>query len=84
MKADILWNDEGLFTCFFANTEAGETPYRQMIEQEGSPKVLSMHRKAVIAQLKSKGYTVAKARKPKPLNDEDLLLLDQLLVRGES
>lgn len=82
MSADITWLDEGLFTCFIPNTDAGAVPYRQMIEEDGSPKVLSIHRNRVIAQLRRAGYTVAKARKPKPLNADDLLLLDQLNENG--
>ena len=78
MKPDLTWMDDGLMTTFLAETEYGAIAYRELIEQTGAHKVLSVQRDQVISALKRAGYRIRKAQKAKPLTDEDLALLDTL------
>ena len=48
-----------------------------MAEKTGNGAVLSIHAKNVIAQLRKAGYSVAKAKKAKPVTAQEV---DQLLA----
>lgn len=65
---DIVYIDQGLFTAFIPQTTAGEAVFNAMAaDTQGTGKVLSVHAKAVIQQIKAQGYTVGKAPKLKAL-----------------
>lgn len=64
MQPDLFYTKQGLFTCFIPNTTAGETAWRELVSQnEGSPKILTMHLPQVSKQLKAAGYSVKAAPK---------------------
>lgn len=76
MKAsDLSYTTDSLFTRFIPNTPAGEDAWREMAKQDGVAAVLNIHAKAVIAQIRKAGYSVAKAVKPKESIDEILAAL---------
>jgi len=71
---DLEYMNDGMFTRFYPNTPAGEDAWREMAKRDGVAAVLTHETKAVIAQLKKAGYSVAKAKKPsQPTNDDALL-----------
>ncbi len=73
MTKDLSYLDQGLFTTFFANTPAGEEAWRVIAEQnQGAAKVLSIHKKTTITQLKNAGYSIEKAKKPTKLEIENI------------
>lgn len=75
---DITYSNEGLFTCFYAESRDGDALMSQIVAQnEGSNKILSIHAKSVIAQIRKAGYKVKKAKKV-TMSDSDLL--DALLA----
>lgn len=61
---DLEYITTGLFTRFMPNTPAGEAAWAEMAKDDGCAAVLTTHAKAVIAQLRKAGYSVAKAKKP--------------------
>lgn len=63
MATDINFYRDGMFTNFVPNTEQGENVIRQMLEQSGATKVLSIHADSVIRQIKAAGYSVRKLSK---------------------
>lgn len=70
---DIVYINQGLFTAFIPQTVAGEAVFNAMAEDtHGTGKVLSVHAKAVIQQIKARGYTVGKAPKIKALTADEL------------
>ena len=69
---DIEYVNTGLFTRFMPNTPAGEDAWRVMAKDDGVAAVLAIHAKSVIAQLRSAGYSVAKAKKPTQSIDDIL------------
>lgn len=70
---DIIYINQGLFTAFIPQTTAGEVVFNSMAQDtQGTGKVLSIHAKAVIQQIKAQGYTVGKAPKVKALTADDL------------
>lgn len=76
-QSDLSYRDEGVFLCFVPNTAQGETAWNQIAAQnDGVGKVLSIHAKATIQQLKAAGYSVSKARKV----SLDSILDDELLA----
>lgn len=75
MTPDIEYFTSGLFTRFVANTPAGEDAWREMAKDDGCAAVLSHHDKAVIAQLRAAGYSVAKAKPVVAISDDELLSL---------
>lgn len=74
---DLETHDEGLFTCFLPNTEAGRAAWRVLAADDGSGKVLTIHAESVIRQLRQAGYSVGR-RKPCAAD------LDALLAELES
>lgn len=68
---DLTYLKTGLFTTFFAESKGGEIAYKEMIEQNKSPKILTRDLKNVLHQLKTAGYTVRRAKKSN-LSIEDI------------
>ena len=71
---DITYIDQGLFTAFIPQTKAGEDAFREICRVQGdhTGKVLSIHAKQTIQQLRKAGYKVGKAPKQKAMTDSDL------------
>lgn len=78
---DITYIDQGLFTAFIPQTKAGEDAFREICRVQGdhTGKVLTIHAKQTIQQLRKAGYKVGKAPKQKPMTDDQLdSLLNEL------
>ena len=78
---DITYINQGLFTAFIPQTKAGEDAFREICRVQGdhTGKVLTIHAKQTIQQLRKAGYKVEKAPKQKPLTDDQLdSLLNEL------
>lgn len=60
---DLEYSQQGMFTRFYANTLDGEDAWREMAKESGAAAVLNFEAKRIISQLRSAGYTVAKAKK---------------------
>jgi len=75
-EADLTYADDGLFTNFMPNTKVGEGVWKEIAKEDGTGKVLSIHAKSVIAQIRAAGYTVRK-RKPAKI---DTVELDAILA----
>lgn len=61
---DIEYIEQGLFTSFVPVSADGEKLWLELINQNsGSGKILTIHAKSVIEQIKKAGYNVGKARK---------------------
>lgn len=70
MKADIEYVKCGMFVTFVPNTTEGEHLWKQLAEAtEGTGKVLAMHAKQAINDIRKAGYTV---RKAKDVNKKDV------------
>lgn len=78
MAIDLTYLTTGFFTTFFPESKSGETAYKEMIEQNDSPKILTRDLKTVLYQLRKSGYSVKKAKKPTQSIDDILSELDQL------
>ena len=79
---DITYINQGLFTAFIPQTKAGEDAFREICRVQGdhTGKVLTIHAKQTIQQLRKAGYKVGKAPKTKPLNNQELdALFDELM-----
>lgn len=73
MQSDITYIKDGLFTTFVSTSSAGDSLMSEMLAQnDGSPKVLTVHADSVIAQMRAKGYTV---RKAKPATADEIAAL---------
>mgnify|MGYP003387226032 CR=1 FL=1 len=70
---DLNYITTGLFTSFIPNTAAGESAWRVMNET-GEDRILTIHLKSVLSQLRKAGYSVGKSPKPKPIASDDKLL----------
>ena len=81
---DITYINQGLFTAFIPQTKAGEDAFREICRVQGelsgtddhTGKVLTVHVKQTIAQLRKAGYKVGKAKeqsKPTELELDELL-----------
>ena len=77
METDLTYITTGLFTRFMPETKAGEAAWNEMAKDDGCAAVLSIHAKNVICQLRKAGYSVAKAKKAKPVTAQEV---DQLLA----
>lgn len=73
---DLEYINTGLFTRFMPNTKAGEDAWRDMHFQNNGAAILTIHAKAVIAQLRAAGYSVAKAKKSTQSIDDILAELE--------
>lgn len=69
---DLTYTNDGLFTRFYPETDEGENAWREMALEDGVAAVMSVHAKAVIAQLRAAGYVVRKA-KPCAMSVDDIL-----------
>lgn len=75
MKADLSYRRSGMFVDFYPNTPQGQKAWNELHAQNGgSASVMFIHAPAVIASLKSAGYTVRKAIESKKPTDDDALL----------
>lgn len=75
-QTDIEYSNDGLWTRFYTNTEAGEIVWRELAKSDGVAAVLTIHAKTVIAQIKAAGYSI---RKAKPVSDLQInKILDEL------
>ncbi len=73
--ADLSYSVGGLYTAFYSNTPDGHRAWCKLARQtEGTGKVLTIHAKATISQLREAGYTVA-PEKPSRLSDDELIEL---------
>lgn len=79
---DITYIDQGLFTAFIPQSKQGEDAFREICRVQGdhTGKVLSIHAKQTIQQLRKAGYKVGKAPKQKPMTSDEL---DNLLTELE-
>lgn len=70
MKAtDIFYKDEGLFTSFIPESDAGISLWKQLAEHtDGTGKVFTIHAESTIKQMRDAGYTV---RKHKPMSKKE-------------
>lgn len=59
---DLETIDDGLFTSFFPNTQAGRAAWRVLAADDGSGKVLTIHAGSVIQQLRQAGYSVSRRK----------------------
>lgn len=78
---DITYINQGLFTAFLPQSEQGEDAFREICRVQGdhTGKVLTIHAKQTIQQLRKAGYKVGKVSKQKPITDDELdSLLDEL------
>ena len=73
---DLEYINTGLFTRFFPCSPAGEDAWRVMEGSNHGSAVLTIHAKAVIAQLNRAGYRVRKAKKSSMSIDD---ILNELL-----
>lgn len=72
--ADITYSNQGIFTAFLPETKAGEDAFRAICKAQGdhTGKVLSIHAKATIAQLRKAGYAVKKQGKVEDIGADEL------------
>lgn len=72
--ADITYSNQGIFTAFLPETKAGEDAFRAICKAQGdhTGKVLSIHAKATIAQLRKAGYSVKKQGKVEDIDTDEL------------
>lgn len=78
---DITYINQGLFTAFLPQSNQGEDAFREICRVQGdhTGKVLTIHVKQTIQQLRKAGYKVGKAPKQKPMTTDQLdSLLDEL------
>ena len=72
---DLAYTQDGMFTRFVPQTDAGESVWRQMYEQHGSSAVLNHEASRVMAQIRKAGYSVSKA-KPVKAGEIDAILAE--------
>tara|TARA_R110002096_G_scaffold45503_2_gene122134 strand:- start:827 stop:1084 length:258 start_codon:yes stop_codon:yes gene_type:complete len=79
-NTDLLYTQNGMFTRFTPNTEAGETALLDIYKITGDGAVRNDHLKSTLRQLRKAGYKVSKAKK---VTDKEMKVvfeeLDKLL-----
>lgn len=72
--ADITYINQWLFTAFWPESKAGEDAFRAICRAQGdhTGKVLTVHAKSTIAQLRKAGYSVKKQGKREEIDLDDL------------
>lgn len=74
MSADLTYTQDDMFTRFMPETPAGEDAWRVIAAQcDGVAAVLNHQAASTLAQLRRAGYKVAKAKKPAPVDVNELL-----------
>ena len=73
---DLEYVTTGLFTRFIPHTKAGEDAWREMAAHD-AVSIFTMHKAAVLAQLRAAGYSVRRAPKRAPVT---ALEIDNLLA----
>ena len=76
---DLSYQNSGLFTQFYANTPSGIEAWNHAANHDENKnfKILSIHLKKVLFDLRKAGYTVSKEKKSKLTMDEIFLELDK-------
>ena len=78
---DLTYLESGLFTTFLPESKQGEEVLNDMMKQNaGSNKVLTIHLKSTISQLRKAGYEVKKAKKNKQTLGDIFKEMDELLL----
>ena len=68
--SDLQYIEQGLFTSFVPVTKDGEVIWAELLSQnEGSNKVLTIHKDKVLRQIRKAGYSVSKA---KPVGENEM------------
>ena len=72
--ADLTYKNQGMFTAFMPESKAGEDAFRAICKAQGdhTGKVLTVHAKATIAQLRKAGYSVKKQGKVTEISADEL------------
>lgn len=64
MTSDLTYYKAGMFTQFYAESDAGKQAWNEAAEQlQGNFKILNIHLNSTIYQLKQAGLTVSKIKK---------------------
>jgi hypothetical protein len=72
--SDLTYLKQGIFTVFFPQTKAGNSAWAELAKAtENTGKVFTAHLPQVLRQLREAGYSVAKAKKAKAGDLEDIL-----------
>jgi hypothetical protein len=77
MTTDLTYTQTGMFTQFYAETEAGKIAWDDAAEMlAGNFQIFNQHLASTIYQLKKAGYTVSKAKKTTLTMNDIFLELD--------
>lgn len=71
MTQDITYTQDGIWTRFFPETDAGRPVWDEM-QEDGVAAVLNNHAENVIKQIRSAGYRIAKAKKVTDADMEEI------------
>jgi hypothetical protein len=72
-KPDLTYLQQGMFTLLMPETDAGRVAWDEIARHtDGTGKVLTIHLKSALAQLRAAGYTVHKA-KPNTMTIDSIL-----------
>lgn len=71
---DLTYKNQGLFTAFLPESKAGEEAFRAICKAQGdhTGKVLTIHAKSTIAQLRKAGYSVKKQGRTEDISADEL------------
>ena len=62
-KSDLNYSINGMFAVFYPNTPDGENAWRTLASStDGTGKVLAVHLKPTLRQLRTAGYSVTKSK----------------------
>lgn len=75
---DLEYINDGLFTKFMPVTKAGEEAWREMAKEDGVAAVYVCQANSVLAQLRTAGYSVRKAKVCKKSINKIMAELDVL------
>ena len=69
-KLDLTYTTNGIFTTFYPESKEGEIAYKTILEHtNNTAKILTIHLKSTLQQLRKVGYKVSKA---KPVTEKEL------------
>ena len=76
--SDLTYTQDGMFTRFYPETDAGQIVWNEMASKmNGVAAVLNFESAKVISQIRSAGYKVSKAKKCNQSVDDILKELDE-------
>jgi fatty acid-binding protein DegV len=75
---DLTYLEQGLFTTFLPESKQGDEAWREIHKQCPNGKVLTIHLKSTLSQLRKAGYIVKKAKKSKKTLGDIFKEMDQL------